>query len=549
MLLPVSATYKKNISHSEENNTQYRNTLDEIDFNVLEDESQDRINWIVEIITKNENLGQFCDVAFEQQKKEEALICFSDALLAPTAEKRKYAVEWLQKNATPIGGNTLNHQTINTENNTYTFNEQIPLLGGKTVTISEDENETVKDGVQDQNQNILYKNSADNIHCFTGNISAPIFAEITQFLTLQEVTRLSGLNKSLNAIYHDQEKLPIIKNIRQDTAIIVINKNNLPDIIKSPFFIPKSVRLHSDLSFDGIKLACEFLSRQSSMEFLSLPRGLSNEKVKLLFSQGIPDVLKLQIRNCSLGSDALEAIVAKTPYLEILDVGGSNIDDVGAVIIAKQMSNLHCLNITMNLISERGAISLAENMLNLHHLDISGNAIGDVGVASLVKNLYNLHSLNIAENNIQNISFFDFYKYLPKLQSLNISDNEVRDVGAIALAEKLPNLYHLGLSRASVGDDGIIALTKRLPNLHNLEIAGNTIGDTGAMAIAENLLKLQLLNISRNEVGAIGASAFIARLSRFQSFNIAANPIGAVAATALAEKKTASQYFDLSLTG
>lgn len=90
---------------------------------------------IRELVIYMSLLDRFCDWAFHHSSKKEALNKFADVLLAETPLERSNAATWLLTHATDEGFRCLvDEQAI--ENFFITFRDNVPLLGGMKVVIS-----------------------------------------------------------------------------------------------------------------------------------------------------------------------------------------------------------------------------------------------------------------------------------------------------------------------------------------------------------------------------------------------------------------------------
>ncbi|MFI4919496.1 MAG: hypothetical protein ACHP65_08065 [Legionellales bacterium] len=233
-----------------------------------------------------------------------------------------------------------------------------------------------------------------------------------------------------------------------------------------------------------------------------------------------------------------EAVTAlKTnPYIQILNLQHTNIENVGLIAELAQMPSLRTLNLnwdfcelkhnldagvltafshckTLHTLQLRSSLSfrtLEEQKttmkaladLPLRELDISWNSLRDHDIQVFVENNRTVVKLNINTNYITDHSARILAKH-PALQELDVYNNRgLRDAGACEFA-KNDRLIKLDISDCAIYAPGAIALSKS-SSLRVLDLSSNLLDNSVAGAFAQNKT-LQSLNIMHTGITTAGA--------------------------------------------
>ena len=326
----------------------------------------------------------------------------------------------------------------------------------------------------------------------------------------------------------------------------------------------------------------EYVQRCSKLVLIN--SGITDEDLKLLVESMtiFTELRTLRLdfnRITGKGATLLSSLLVKVTCtsLEVVSAQCNQIDDSGALVIAKalaQMSNLKILDLQGNPITDNGAsaliktikdlskdfqvyVTINNSLLNKPNLRLVKKSLDLIckghdknSLCSALKCCTYLQTLDLSSKNIGSegaVALTEGLNCCANLQTLDLSDNSIGSDGAVALAEGLKcctNLQALDLSDNSVGSDGAVALAEGLKcctNLQTLYLSYNSIGSDGAVALAEGLMcctNLQTLDLSYNSIGSDGVVALAKVLkccSYLQTLNITDNSIGSDGVVALAE--------------
>ena len=291
---------------------------------------------------------------------------------------------------------------------------------------------------------------------------------------------------------------------------------------------------------------------------------------------------ELALINCGFTDDDLKLLVeSMTIFTELrtLCLDFNRITGKGATLLSSLLVKVKCTSLEVvsaqcNQIDDSGALVIAKalvRMSNLKILDLQGNPITDNGASALIKTVKDLSkdfqvyvTINNSLLNKSNLRFVKesldlickghdmnslctALKCCTYLQTLDLSGNIIGSDGAVALAGGLKcctNLQTLNIWFSSIGSDGAVALAgglKCCTNLQTLNIWFSSIGSDGAVALAGVLkccTNLQTLNIWPNSINSECAVALAEGLkccTNLQTLDLSFNSIGSEGAVALAE--------------
>ncbi|CAG8507269.1 9150_t:CDS:2, partial [Paraglomus brasilianum] len=232
----------------------------------------------------------------------------------------------------------------------------------------------------------------------------------------------------------------------------------------------------------------------------------------------------------------LTEVIASSETIVTLNLQGSEIEKVGAVLLSKALRNnttVQSLNLTENEIGDQGIEFICKCLevnKTLRHLDLSGNMITDKGAELLSRALevnFTLESLDLSWNHIRSKGMETLSTALSgpqsNLQNLDLSHNDFGYKGVEYLATSLEtnkSLINLNINHCKLGNKGIESLAKALEkntSLQKLILSGNSIDDHGVESLSNGLLlntSLQVLNLDDNVIGDIGAEYVIKAMDK-----------------------------------
>ncbi|CAF4997229.1 unnamed protein product [Rotaria sp. Silwood1] len=131
-----------------------------------------------------------------------------------------------------------------------------------------------------------------------------------------------------------------------------------------------NLRYNRDISSVGYRYLTDILSSTINIVALSLKRNQMNEEARTSFLNGLSKNRTLKnviICENTLNSQDMEYIgrfIQKNPILKQIDLHGCEIDDDGAIHLAKYLPacNLESLELSQNSISDRGCASLLSSI-------------------------------------------------------------------------------------------------------------------------------------------------------------------------------------------
>lgn len=154
------------------------------------------------------------------------------------------------------------------------------------------------------------------------------------------------------------------------------------------------------------------------------------------------------------------------PHLRSLDLSYSGITDLGIYEFVEAMkdSALQELVLQWNSLHDIGALIIARTLSNLTVLDLTHNNIGDRGVLEIALHLKNLQRLTLSQCCLTDESIMALASSDTRhLTHLNLAYNSIQDQGALLLADaqRFPNLQWLDLTYNAVRQEGEQALQMR----------------------------------------------------------------------------------------
>lgn len=191
-----------------------------------------------------------------------------------------------------------------------------------------------------------------------------------------------------------------------------------------------------------------------------------------------------------------ESLLFQNSSLQILDLGGTNLGDLGIESMSKSLgesTKLHTLYLYGNDITAKGMqhllIGLSGNT-SLHTLDLGSNNIGSKGAEYLSK---------ILDHNIQ-------------ISNLQLYGNNIADDGMLFLIPSLKindRLEILNLGVNNIGSEGVKLLSSALGSMKikTLLLYSNVVAIDGIKYLAEALYDnecLEILNLGCTKLGTPG---------------------------------------------
>lgn len=283
---------------------------------------------------------------------------------------------------------------------------------------------------------------------------------------------------------------------------------------------------HVDLSFNRIKAAqlqewvLPLLRCCGNLHQLILsgnelgPEGVAHVG-KALETLSWPKLRELVLNWASLGDEGLARIVQQiVNFQRALEAQQQQADtaEKAAATTAKTTSSAD-------------ADADAKPIDPLFRLSVKGNGIGNVGAKLLADNLSCFSVLFLDRNQIDEegvVQLAAALKDNSSLVELSLWGQDIGERGAQALAEALAHnqtLQMLDLDRTCLTDQGAIALAQALEHnssVYSLRLSNNAISDAGAQALAHTLQHNQTLRtllLNGNALGEDGATVLIDALS------------------------------------
>ncbi|MCU0302711.1 MAG: hypothetical protein MUC56_01455 [Thermoanaerobaculales bacterium] len=211
---------------------------------------------------------------------------------------------------------------------------------------------------------------------------------------------------------------------------------------------------------------------------------------------GMP-IVELDLTDLLVSREVLAAI-ATLPDLEILLLGGTDVDDDGVALLTGLPKLTH-LGLRRTLITDAALVHVAK-LSALEKLYLSETPVSDVGV--------------------------DHLRALPGLRQLALSRTRVSAAGVASLTT-FQMLERLWLDGTPAGDDELAELARELDRLEVLSIAATEATDRGVAALAR-LPGLAVLSLADTAVtdGCIPALLGMDRLVRLNVAGAGISPAG-----------------------
>jgi hypothetical protein len=209
---------------------------------------------------------------------------------------------------------------------------------------------------------------------------------------------------------------------------------------------------------------------------------------------GMP-VVKLDLTNLMVGHDVL-AEIASLPDLEILLLGGSDVDDSGVALVTG-LPRLTHLGLRRTLITDE-ALSHVAKLTTLEKLYLSETPVSDAGIDHL-RALRGLRQLALSKTRVSAVGVAGLSS-LPMLERLWLDGTPTGDDELAELARGLKRLEVLSIAETGVTDRGVSDLVQ-LPGLVVLSLADTAITDECIPAL------LRIESLVRVNLGGTGISA------------------------------------------
>lgn len=203
------------------------------------------------------------------------------------------------------------------------------------------------------------------------------------------------------------------------------------------------------------------------------------------------------------------------PELQLLDIGGAEIDDHGLkkLVVNGRFPALRVLDLRQTHITDNGLKAFPANAKHLPSLEIlylGGSFRTYDGEVRMGVNDEGLKAVFVSA------------QHLPQLQSLHLSETKLTDNGLAALvanAKNLKNLRRLDLSDTLVTDEGLRMLCKAAHQFPRLEtITNERIG--GDISLKELSEYLQTPKLAKSAIAA-SASKEVLNIERWSQITIA----------------------------
>lgn len=252
------------------------------------------------------------------------------------------------------------------------------------------------------------------------------------------------------------------------------------------------------ICYSFIKQVYLLLKRIKAIKHLSLNYAFDYCFVSQEIKQIAPFTGKCKAIQLSLPShrklENISEFVTEPNWSELqgLDLWGNNIGDVGAAVLARNVTwkTMRILNLSSNKLGAEGIGKLVANSTwsNLRALYLQNNILGVRGIRALAAN--------------------SSWRLLEKLDlSLNLIGDE--EVKALATNVTWKNLLKLKLDLNQIQDNGVkwLAANSSWPRLEKLNLSQNVITSGGVKSLAGNASwkNLKVLMLSHNRVGKSGA--------------------------------------------
>ena len=260
-------------------------------------------------------------------------------------------------------------------------------------------------------------------------------------------------------------------------------RNILPNLVNLKIFNAIDNGINEEAAAD----IATILSQNTKLQELYLGGNnlQSTGAIKIMKSlQNVTNLLTFSIPNNNIGEEAADdiaTILSKNIKLQKVQLGGNNLRSVGAMKIAKSLHNITCLGISSNNICEKAAENIAAVLSHNNKLQVlylGGSNLQSSGVMKItvaLQNTFNLTILSIPNNNINEQAANDIAIVLShntKLQRLELGGNNLESVGTRMIAKGLQNVFGLtkfGISKNNFGEEAAVDTAAVLSHNTKLE--------------------------------------------------------------------------------
>lgn len=187
--------------------------------------------------------------------------------------------------------------------------------------------------------------------------------------------------------------------------------------------------------------------------------------------------------------------------LNYLNLGGSNVDDMGLSVLAnfRELEQFDCFQCSQ--ITDEGLKHLS-GLKHLKNLDLWGSQVNGSGSVYL-KNCPDFRTFRFNKE-LATDAFLANHQFLKTQKKLDLSKSKVTDVGLRNLRD-LPVLEDLILANTEITDQGLSELSA-LPCLRSIDVSGTLITDDGLQHL-KNFRTLHVVRSSSNKVEGWSISA------------------------------------------
>ena len=284
-----------------------------------------------------------------------------------------------------------------------------------------------------QNISTLTKLYIDNNN-ISDEAADDIAAAISHNTQMKELD-ISRNNLETKGVINIAKQLQLLSTLK----ILCISNNNITD--EAADYMTKVILCNSHLQEFDISV-----NNLQVPGIIKIAKGL----------QKISTLTKLYINNNNItekAADDIASIIVCNSYLQEIDIQASNLQTMGAIIIAQalqKISSLTTLYINDNHITDEAADDIAAviSCNAMQVLDVSNNNLKTTGVKKLAKSLQNactLTNLYMSNNNITDSAADDIAVAIscnPHLKEFDIGENKLEGRGAIKLAKVCSIFQH-----------------------------------------------------------------------------------------------------------
>lgn len=281
------------------------------------------------------------------------------------------------------------------------------------------------------------------------------------------------------------------------------------------------------------KVCCEFIRCHSILSKLSakdpfrfrivhIDSKMSKDDLKNLLKTHGREVRDLDLCqfHSSVDDDLIGCVAKFCPYLLRLNLPNAEVViDGGIIQLAKNCTQLQCLNFCNTPVGDAAAEALAQSCPQLQYINLDGTNVTDAGIIVLAKSCSQLEAIILNECAVTNTSIIEVAKGCPHLQYLGLINTEVTDAGIIEIAMRCPQLRYFQ-SQNNCTDAGVIALALGCPNLQHVELNCSNVSDLGIIVVARNCSNLQDLELDSTQVSDVSLIEVAKSLPQLQSLSL-----------------------------